>query len=78
MKALIVSGEGVDNPDFLVPYYKLQEEGIDVDIAYLKKGKIRRKSVGRTAGAKNRSAVRTAEYDVLFVSIGSGKELITL
>ncbi|HSW62708.1 MAG TPA: DJ-1/PfpI family protein [Dissulfurispiraceae bacterium] len=78
MKALIVSGEGVDNPDFLVPYYKLKEEGIDVDIAYLKKGKVRRKRAGRAAGAKNRSSVRTAEYDVLFVSVGSGKELIAL
>lgn len=75
MKALIVSGEGIDNPEFLVPYYKLKEEGVDVDIAYLEKGKIRRKDAGRS---KKKSAVRTAEYDVLFVSVGRGNELITL
>ncbi len=78
MKALIVSGEEVDNPEFLVPYYKLQEEGVDVEIAYLEKGKIRRKRGVRAAGAKSGSAVRTADYDVLFVSIGSSNELIRL
>ncbi len=78
MKALIVSGEGIDNTEFLVPYYKLQEEGVDVEIAYLEKGRIRRKSAGRTAGTKSRGAVCTADYDVMFVSIGSSSELIRL
>lgn len=77
MKALIVSGEGIDNPEFLVPYYSLKEEGVDVDVAYLEKGKVRRKSFGR-AGSRTKNIVRTADYDVLFVSVGKGNELISL
>lgn len=78
MKALIVSGEGIDNPEFLVPYFSLKEEGVDVDVAYLEKGKIRRKNFGRNTGGRTRNVVRPAEYDVLFVSVGKGNELITL
>jgi len=77
MKALFVSGETVDNQDFLVPYYRLREEGVEVDIAYMERGRIRRKGYSRHIGARNR-LVRTWEYDVLFVSLGAEKDLIAL
>lgn len=77
MKALIVSGEGIDNPEFLVPYYSMKEKGVDVDVAYLEKGKVRRKDFAR-GGTRTRNVVRTAEYDVLFVSVGKGNELLPL
>jgi putative intracellular protease/amidase len=78
MKALIVSGEDVDNPEFLVPYFSLKDEGVDVDVAYLEKGKIRRRNFERNAKGRSQNVVHTSEYDVLFVSVGKGNELITL
>jgi len=33
MKALILSADNFEDTELLVPYYRLQEEGIQVDIA---------------------------------------------
>jgi protease I len=37
MKALFISADGFDDVELLVPYYRFQEEGINVDIASMKK-----------------------------------------
>lgn len=39
MKALIISGDNFEDTELLVPYYRLREEGIEVDIASIKEGK---------------------------------------
>ncbi len=33
MKALILTASGVEDVEFLYPYYRLREEGIEVDVA---------------------------------------------
>lgn len=33
MRSLIITGDGVEDSEFTYPYYRLQEEGIDVDVA---------------------------------------------
>jgi len=43
MRALIVSADNFEDSELLVPYYRLKEEGIEVDIASMRKGKIRGK-----------------------------------
>lgn len=43
MKVLIVSADQFEDSELLVPYYRLREEGIVVDIASLARGKIRGK-----------------------------------
>ena len=40
MKALIVSADHFEDSELLVPYYRLLEAGIDVDIASMRRGKI--------------------------------------
>ena len=43
MKALIISADNFEDTELLVPYYRLKEEGIQVDIASIRKGKIKGK-----------------------------------
>lgn len=43
MKALIISADNFEDSELLVPYYRLKEEGIEVDIASMKKGKVKGK-----------------------------------
>ena len=40
MRALIISADNFEDSELLIPFYRLQEEGIEVDIASMKKGKI--------------------------------------
>ena len=40
MKALIISADNFEDTELLYPYYRLQEAGLDVDIASIANGKI--------------------------------------
>lgn len=40
MKALIISADEFEDSELLVPYYRLREEGFDVDIAAPRQGRI--------------------------------------
>ena len=40
MKALIISADRFEDTELLVPYYRLREDGVDVDIAALARGPI--------------------------------------
>ena len=41
MRALIISADNFEDTELLVPFYRLREEGIDVDVASLGIGKIK-------------------------------------
>jgi len=43
MKALIISADNFEDSELLVPYYRLKEEGIAVDVASMKAGSIKGK-----------------------------------
>ena len=43
MKILIMSADNFEDTELLVPYYRLKEEGIQVDVASLTKGSIKGK-----------------------------------
>lgn len=76
MKALIVSADNFEDTELLVPYYRLKEEGIHVDIASLKKGKIKGKHAYEVAVDKTLKEVDPAEYDALILPGGKAPEAI--
>lgn len=76
MKALIISADNFEDTELLVPLYRLQEEGIGVDIAAPSPGKIRGKhgyEVGVTLPLKD---VDPASYDLLVLPGGRAPEAV--
>lgn len=43
MKALSISADNFEDSELLVPYYRLKEEGLQVDIASVNRGQIKGK-----------------------------------
>lgn len=76
MKALIISAENFEDTELLVPYYRLREEGIGVDIASIKKGKIKGKHGYEVEVDKTLKEVNPDEYDILILPGGKAPEAI--
>lgn len=70
MKALMISADNFEDSELLVPYYRLQEEGIAVDVASMKKGKITGKRGYEVEVAKTLAEVRPDDYDILILPGG--------
>jgi protease I len=70
-KALILVGDGVEDAEFLYPYYRLQEEGFEIDVAGSEAGKTftgkRGYPAKSTLAAKD---VRIEDYALLVVPGG--------
>lgn len=76
MKALIISADNFEDSELLVPYYRLKEEGIEVDIASMRKGKIRGKHGYEVKVDKILEEVRSGDYDILILPGGRAPEAI--
>lgn len=76
MKALIISADHFEDSELLVPYYRLKEEGIQVDIASLKKGAIVGKHGYEVEAEKDLRDINPAEYDILVLPGGKAPEAI--
>ena len=76
MKALIISADNFEDTELLVPYYRLKEEGIDVDIASLKKGPIKGKHGYVVEANKTMKGVNPNDYDILILPGGKAPETI--
>jgi protease I len=76
MKALIISADNFEDTELLVPYYRLQEEGIEVDIASMKKGKIKGKHGYEVEVDKTLREVNPDEYAVLILPGGKAPEAV--
>jgi len=76
MRALIVSADNFEDSELLVPYYRLREEGIEVDIASMRKGKIRGKRGYEVEVDKTLEEVRSDDYDLLILPGGKAPEAI--
>jgi protease I len=76
MKALVISADNFEDTELLVPYYRLQEEGIDVDVASIRKGTIKGKHGYEVAVTKTLSEVRPDEYDILVLPGGRAPEAV--
>ncbi len=76
MKALIISADNFEDTELLVPYYRLKEEGIGVDIASLKKGMIKGKHSYEVGVDKAFKEVNPGDYDILIFPGGNAPEAI--
>lgn len=70
MKVLIVSADNFEDSELLVPYYRLKEEGIAVDIASMKTGAFKGKHGYAIEANKSLSDVRPDDYDMLILPGG--------
>ncbi len=76
MKALIISADNFEDSELLVPYYRLLEEGATVDIASLKKGKIRGKKGYEVEANLSLAEVAPDEYDLLVLPGGKASSAL--
>lgn len=73
-KALIVSADGFEDTELLVPYYRLREEGLAVDIASLKQGTIKGKHGYEVKVDMTLDDVHPDEYATLILPGGKAPE----
>ena len=76
MKALILSADGFEDSELLVPYYRFKEEHVDIDVAAIGKGTITGKHGYRVAVDKTLDEVKPDQYDVLIVPGGEAPSTI--
>ncbi|MBI2779288.1 MAG: type 1 glutamine amidotransferase [Gammaproteobacteria bacterium] len=76
MKALIISADNFEDSELLVPFYRLKEEGIEVDVASARKGRIKGKHGYEIEVDKTLAAVQPDEYGVLVLPGGKAPEAI--
>jgi len=70
MKALIISADGYEDTELLVPYYRFLEESIEVDIASITKGPIKGKHGYEVEVVAALADVAPDEYDILLLPGG--------
>lgn len=76
MKALFISADNFEDTELLVPYYRLKEEGFDVDVASIRKGKIKGKHGYEVEANKSLKEIDPANYDLLVLPGGKAPEMI--
>ncbi len=74
MKALIISADNFEDLELFVPYYRLKEEGVGVDIASMKRGKIKGKHGYEIEANKALEEIDPGEYDILILPGGKAPE----
>lgn len=76
MKALIISADNFEDTELLVPYYRLKEEGVSVDIASIKRGMIKGKHGYEVEVNRALKEVNPADYDILILPGGKAPEAV--
>jgi archaeal arginyl aminopeptidase len=76
MKALFISADRYEDTELLVSYYRLREEGIEVDIASMNKGLIKGSHGYEVEVTKTLSEVRPNDYDILVLPGGKAPEQV--
>jgi protease I len=76
MKALIISADNFEDTELLVPYYRLKEEGIQVDIASMKRDAIKGKHGYEVMVNKTLKETKPDKYDILILPGGKAPEAI--
>jgi protease I len=76
MKALIISADNFEDTELLVPYYRLKEEGIEVDVASIKKGTIKGKHGYEVQADKALKEVNPDDYGILILPGGEAPETV--
>lgn len=70
MKVLIISADNFEDTELLVPYYRMLEEGHDVDIASMTKGTLRGKKGYEVEANRAISEVNSEDYGLLILPGG--------
>ncbi len=70
MKVLMISADNFEDSELLVPYYRMLEEGYDVDIASMRKGKIKGKKGYEVEANRAIKDVNSEDYDLLILPGG--------
>ena len=70
MKALIISADNFEDSELLVPYYRLQEAGVEVTIASLNRGAITGKHGYEVSVDKTLDEVNPEDYAILVLPGG--------
>lgn len=76
MKALIISADHFEDSELLVPLYRFREEGIETDIASVKKGKLKGKHGYEIEVTKTLKEVDPDDYDILILPGGRAPETV--
>lgn len=76
MKALIISADNFEDSELLVPYYRLKEEGVRVDIASVERGKIKGKHGYKIEADKTLQEISSDDYDILILPGGRAPEAL--
>jgi protease I len=74
MKALIISADSFEDSELLYPYYRLQEEGIQVDVASISRGTIVGKHGYKVSVDLSLDEVKEDQYDLLILPGGKAPE----
>ncbi|MFA5422755.1 MAG: type 1 glutamine amidotransferase domain-containing protein [Phycisphaerae bacterium] len=78
MKALILIADGVEDLEFFYPYYRLQEEGIDVEIAGPATEKYTGKYGYQAEAEVSLTSIPKGEYGLLIIPGGKAPESFRL
>ncbi len=76
MKAIILTTDRFEEAELLVPYYRLQEEGVQVDIVAPTRAAIRGKHGYPVTPARAAGEVRPGDYQLLVIPGGGAPELL--
>ena len=76
MNALIISADNFEDTELLVPYYRMKEEGVHVNVASVRKGMIRGKHGYEILADRTLSEIDPEGYDLLFLPGGKAPETI--
>lgn len=76
MKALVISADNFEDTELLVPLYRLREEGVQVDIVSMKKGKIKGKHGYEVDVDKTLREVDPDQYSLLVLPGGKAPEAV--
>ena len=76
LKALIVSADDFEDTELLVPYYRLKEEGVHIDVASMKKGLIKGKHGYAVEANKTLGEINPDDYDMLMLPGGKAPETV--
>jgi len=76
MKGLIISADDFEDTELLVPYYRFKEEGFDLAVASMIKGKIKGKHGYEVNVDKSLNEISPEDYDFLLLPGGRAPETV--
>jgi len=74
MKALILTADGFEDSELLVPYYRLREEEIAVDLVAPARGTVRGQHGYKVEATRSLAEIRPGDYDLLIIPGGGAAE----